>query len=73
MSSDEEALVLQYHHPDDRRYSIEFITNDREECLSRGDAYTDEEHVSVKLRVEQIGDELMALLTRWKRCYSMRT
>ncbi|MGQ3330913.1 hypothetical protein [Halorubrum sp. FL23] len=66
MSSDEDTLVLQYHHPDDRRYSIEFITNDREECLSRGDAYTDKEHVSVKLRVEQIGDELIYFIYTWE-------
>lgn len=66
MSSDEATFVLQFHHPDDRRYSIEFITDERDECLNRLEEYTAQEHISAVARVEQVDGELIYLIYTWE-------
>lgn len=66
MSSDKETFVLQYHHPDDHRYSVEFITDDRDDCIDRLERYSTEEHISAKPHVEQLSGEPIYLIYTWE-------
>lgn len=64
MSGD--TFVLQYHHPEDHRYSIDYLTDERDEFRERLQTFLGDDHVDIKLRVEQLDDELIYLGYTWE-------
>lgn len=66
----EQNPVLHYQHPDDRRYTIEFLSDDPDDVKDAADRARErsgEEHISLKVRGENVRGSDVYLLYTWEQ------